>query len=180
MRKIFAFAVLMSFGVIATHAQKPRPASSYTAATAAGRYISKEFGFSASFPSEVVSVSKDRNLTFFTSWNTEKTWWGDVDILDDVPYELGPVNKEFMDRWFKSQFSRADPTSAVNYSTVQGYPTISAGLTKRRATDGQVVTGRMTYVFVKDRRRIYVVHAWSFPGGDAQERESFIQSFQIQ
>lgn len=180
MRKVFAFAVLVFFAVITTYAQKPRPTSPYTAGTPAERYISKEFGFSASFPSELVSVSKDRNLTFFTSWNAEKTWWGDVDILDDVPYEPGPVNKEFMDRWFKSQFSRANPTSAVSYSTVQGYPTISAGMTKRRASDGQVVTGRMAYVFVKDRRRIYVVHAWSFPGQDEQERESFIQSFQIQ
>lgn len=181
MRKLSLFAVLLFLAVPATHAQQHNSANPAMTGLAAEKYISKEFGFSVSFPSQSVSVDKDRNMTFFSGWNADKTWWGAVDILDYVPYETGPVNKEFVDHWFNGLFSGTmSPTTAFVYSTLQGYPTVTAGVTKRRQSDGQVLAGRMTYVFVKERRRIYAVQAWSLPGQDEQAEESFIKSFEIQ
>jgi hypothetical protein len=179
---VVAVAVLLFLAVPATQAQQHHnPANTATAGFAAEKYISKEFGFSISFPSAVVSVSKDRNMTFFDSWNADKTWWGNVNILDYVPYETGPVNKEFMNYWFNALFSDAwTRTSASSYSTLQGYPTVSAEVTKRRHNDGKVMTGRIIYVFVKERRRIYAVYVWSFPGPQEQAQEPFIKSFEIQ
>jgi hypothetical protein len=133
-------------------------------------------GFAVAFPG---AVEKDNKYPSY-SYDSGK-WLARVDFDINVPYETGPVTKEFMEHRFQRLFDSTMVPGAFTYSTVQGYPTISAEVARKR--DGQVILiGKVMYVFVKAQRRIYSVSAFSFPRtleATAAERRAFMESFEI-
>jgi hypothetical protein len=133
-------------------------------------------GFSVAFPCAAEKDSK------YPSYSCDSgKWLSSVDIDVNVPYETGSLTKEFMEHKFQHLFDSTMVPGTFTYSTLQGYPTVSAEVARKR--NGQVILiGKVMYVFVKARRRIYSVSAFSFPStldATAAERKVFMESFEI-
>jgi hypothetical protein len=161
---VLAVAVLLFLAVPVTPGQQQKSAK---------RHYD---GFAVAFPG---AVEKDNKYPSY-SCDSGK-WLSSVDININVSYETGSMTKEFMEHKFQHLFDSTMVPGAFTYSTLQGYPTVSAEVARKR--NGEVILiGKVMYVFVKARRRIYSVSAFSFPStleATAAERKVFMESFEI-
>jgi hypothetical protein len=159
--------------------------------SATDKYTSTEFGFAASFPSEVVSSQIGPDVFQFKASGPGNAWEAQVKVSQNVamPQE---ITKDFM----KAKLSEViksggmKQSGAISYTTCQNYPSVLANaafvVDNTRSNEPSYATlVNLKLVFVKSRNpakgnnRIYMVDGLAIQGQGRSGIEQFLNSFEV-
>ena len=162
-----------------------------TSASAAGKYVSDEYGFAASFPAEVVHSQISSDVSLFDASAPGKAWEGQVKVTRNVTMPQ-QVTKDFMDSKLAELIKSGGmaQTGDSSYTTFQGHPALLATaifiINNRDTQDvayAVVVDIRLIFVrsqnLIKGQNRIYQVNGIAIQGKDRSGIQTFLNSFEL-
>jgi hypothetical protein len=160
-------------------------------ATAADKYVSRDFGFAASFPADVVHTQVTPDVNRFSANVPGGAWVAQVKVTKNVVMPQ-KVTKEFMEAKLAECLKDGGMVQdgATSFTTFQGYPAILATATfiadnrsTNRVAYSAVVDMKLIFVegqnLIKGQNRVYWVAGWAIKGGDRSGILSFLDSFEL-
>ncbi len=160
------------------------------------KYVSDEYGFAASFPTEVVHSQISPDVSLFDASAPGNAWEVQVKVTRNVimPQQL---TRDFMDSKLAEVIKSGGmaQTGDSSYTTFQGHPALVATAifivsnTSGRRSSTQnvsyavVVDIKLIFVksqnLIKGQNRIYLVDGMAIQGRDRAGIQTFLDSFEL-
>jgi len=162
-----------------------------TSASATSKYVSDEYGFAASFPTEVVHSQISPDVSLFDASAPGNAWEVQVKVTRNVtmPQQL---TRDFMDSKLAEVIKSGGmaQTGDSSYTTFQGHPALVAtaifivgNSNTQNVSYAVVVDIKLIFVksqnLIKGQNRIYLVDGMAIQGRDRAGIQTFLDSFEL-
>ncbi len=155
------------------------------------KYVSDEYGFAASFPTEVVHSQISPDVSLFDASAPGNAWEVQVKVTRNVimPQQL---TRDFMDSKLAEVIKSGGmaQTGDSSYTTFQGHPALVAtaifivsNSNTQNVSYAVVVDIKLIFVksqnLIKGQNRIYLVDGMAIQGRDRAGIQTFLDSFEL-